>query len=59
MRLNAAALVELGGGCGGCEGETHIKAEMNMNVIERAEQCCNQAGSSCQDVCGGACVTEG
>lgn len=55
MRLNAAALVELEGS----EGEIHIKAEMNMNVIERAEQRCNQAGSSCQDVCGGACVTEG
>lgn len=36
-----------------------IKAEMSMNVIGQAEERCNQAGSSCQDVCGGACVTEG
>ena len=52
MRLNAAVLVNPG-------EKSHIKAEINMNVIGLAEQRCNQAGSSCQDVCGGACVTEG
>lgn len=40
-------------------GKPCIKAEMNMNVIGQAEEHCNQAGSSCQDVCGGACVTKG
>lgn len=40
-------------------GKPCIKEEMSVNFIGQAEECCNQAGSSCQDVSGGACVTEG
>lgn len=32
--------------------------DKNKSVIGWAEECCNQEGSSCQDVSGGACVTE-
>lgn len=45
MSLNGAVLVSPVG------GKPCIKAEMNMNVIGQAEERCNQAGSSCQDVC--------
>lgn len=52
MSLSAAVLVALNGRM------PCILAEMNVNVIGWAEECCNQAGSSCQDVSGGACVTK-
>lgn len=48
MRLNGAALVNPVG------ERPCIKTEMNMNVIGQGEERCNQAGSSCQDVCEGS-----